>query len=1116
VASAISQERARSVTAFVGRERELAELRAGLDDVSAGHGRLLLLSGEPGIGKTRLAEEISSDASARGMRVVWGRCWEGGGAPAYWPFIQILRACVEGLDAEHLKNLLGSDANEIARLIPEIRLSLPSLDEAKAATDSESARFRLFDAVATLLKNVARRAPLLLVVDDLHDADQPSLQMLRFVARETKNARILIIGTYRDVEVRQSPELGKLIGDLIREGRTVSIAGLSQAEVGEFIERSSAKKADDKLVADLYHATDGNPLFVDGVVRLLAAEGKLERSGFDGSAFKIPDGVRESIRRRLAALSDEANSLLSIASVIGNEFETRLLERVSGRSAEQIVAQTDEAGRIGILKTGAPSFTGRRFSHALIREVLYDDLAANRRIEWHGDIGAAIEEIYKSDLRPHLAQLAHHFTAARIARKAIDYSIDAGETAYRTFAYEDAALHWETAFQLMKDRDYAPERKARLLVGLGNLQYLTNPNKRDAKGIELLEQALTIYESLGRQDRVAEVHSRLGTLLTSRSSSITDIPRAAEHYRKAEEILGQGPDRVSLAAVYAGLATVALRLNHTDDGLAWSQRAMEMAERLGNDEIWTGAAASLGLHLFSKGKLADAISLVDATYERANRLNNVSSAHSAAWVAGFLRNFVLDPREGRGWFLRELAKPRVAQAPALRRVQLDLLACSHIDEGDLAAARKAVPSGRQVSGDTLVFYNGEWEQAESACQQSLDEFRKKGSRNDVEFYLHFLALICAVRGDLARAEALLKEALELSCVETDSKLPWQLKHRTLLALIYANTSRVADAHEHLTHCREILGNGEDWRGLVGVVARAEAVVAAAERRYQDAETRFEKSVQIFRRYHVPFEEAEALHYWGRALNAAGEHGRANEKLDAAIEIYRRCGAGARWVELVEADRPSSPARTEKVEPAAAAAVFCMEGDYWTISYEGKTWRLKDAKGFHYIAHLLGHPGEEIRALDLAALSGGAGEEVTDAANAEDLVRTGVLAGDLGHAGEMLDAQAKADYQRRLTELEDELEEARELGNDERIAKAEDEKEAVTREIRRAIGLGGRDRRAASSAERARVAVTRAIRLALARISEQNRDLGRLLATTIKTGAVCSYVPDDRFPVSWRL
>src|SRR5260370_1214218 len=180
MASGVSPEQSRSLGEFVGGDRDLAELRAGLDDASAGRGRLFLLSGEPGIGKTRLAEEISDDAAARGMRVQWGRCWEGGGAPAYWPFIQIIRACVADRDSEHLEVLVGSGASEIARLIPELRFSLTSLEETKAQTDSESARFLLFDAVATLLKNVAHCKPLFIVVDDLHDADPPSLQMLRF------------------------------------------------------------------------------------------------------------------------------------------------------------------------------------------------------------------------------------------------------------------------------------------------------------------------------------------------------------------------------------------------------------------------------------------------------------------------------------------------------------------------------------------------------------------------------------------------------------------------------------------------------------------------------------------------------------------------------------------------------------------------------------------------------------------------------------------------------------------------------------------------------------------------------------------------------------------------
>ncbi|MGC2304395.1 ATP-binding protein [Candidatus Binatus sp.] len=1111
--SAISPERARSVAAFVGRERELAELRAGLDDVSASHGRLFLLSGEPGIGKTRLAEEISSDASARGMRVMWGRCWEGGGAPAYWPFIQILRACTNDRDGEHLEALLDSGASEIARLIPELRLSLPSLEETKATTDSESARFRLFDAVATLLKNVARIQPLLIVIDDLHDADQPSLQMLRFVARETKDARLLIVGTYRDAEVRQSPELGKLIGDLIREGRPVSVGGLSQAEVGEFIERSSAKKADDKLVADLYHATDGNPLFVDGVVRLLAAEGKSARTGFDGAAFKIPHGVRESIRRQLAALSDEANALLSIASVIGNEFEMRLLARVSERSPEQMVEQIEEALGIGVLRSTAPGFGRQQFSHALIREVLYEDLAANRRIELHGEIGAAIEEIYKGDLRPHWAQLAYHFRAAGVAGKSIDYSIDAGEASYRIFAYEDAKLSWLVALQLMEQHNFESQNQARLLERLATLMYVTDVS--DPRGMEYLARALNIYEESSQTEHASLVHSRMGAALAMRSA-ISNPLNAMEHYRKAEAILGKGTDSRSKANLYTGMAMAALQLMLHEEGLVWSRSAMDISERIGNEEIWINAACLHALHLFHTGRLAQALALVDEASNRADRLVDAASVYGAAWNSAGLRLTLLDPTEAPFWLLRELAKPRLAHVSAPRLQLLSHLGDAYIATGELVQARR-IWEEADLSSSFVAFWwhlaTGEFEQAEIRAAQDLEQARRAGRRDDVGGIATDLARIRQILGDLAGAERLGRIAVE----KRDP--PGLLDTGSLFAGIHAEMGFPERAHPHLTRCREILGNGEDWRGLAGKVARAEAVVAAAEGKCDDAERQFEKAIEIFRRYHVPFEEAETLHYWGRALSASGEHGRANEKLDAAIESYRRCGAGERWVERVEADRPSSPARTEKVEPTSGArsdAVFCREGDYWTVAYQGKTWRLKDAKGLHYIAYLIAHPGEEIRALDLVTRIGGGGEETVEKASAEDLARSDTATGDLGHAGEILDAQAKAAYQRRLSELEEEIEEAREFKDEERIAKAEDEREALGGELRGAIGLAGRDRRSASATERGRIAVTKAIRLSLTKIAENDASLGKLLSTTIKTGTVCAYLPDDRFPVSWRL
>ena len=1110
---------------FVGRERELAELRAGLDDVGAGHGRMFLLSGEPGIGKTRLAEEISNDASARGMRVVWGRCWEGGGAPAYWPFIQILRACVEGLDVEHLKALLGSGASEIARLIPELKLSLPSLEEAKTGTDSESSRFLLFDSVATLLKNVARGGPLVIVLDDLHDADQPSLQMLRFIARAAKDVSLLMIGTYRDAEVRQSPELGKMIGDLIREGRTVSVGGLSQAEVGEFIERRSAKKADDKLVTDLYHATDGNPLFVDGVVRLLAAEGKLERTGFDGSAVKIPHGVRESIRRQLAALSDEANALLSIASVIGNEFDTRLLERVSGRSPEQIVEQTDEAVRIGVLRLGAPGFARQQFSHALIREVLYEDLAANRRIALHCEIGAAIEEIYKSDLKPQWAQLAHHYRAAHVAGKAIDYSIDAGEAAYRIFAYEDAILHWTAAEQLTEKLPEPNERRARLLERLGDALVLTGADQWTA--LQYLESALHAYESLNRPERAARVHSRLGIALSYQGRPTCDLRGALSHYRAAESILSGSPDTTSLGLLHIGLAVTAGGLARYEEGLADSGRAMEIARRLGNDPMWVYAAIQRSYCLFFRGHLRESFELCRRAWEEADRLKDSLARSTAARIGAGCCNFLWDPIEGKRWAKLALDRPRSNLAIAERDALLWQVVIAQTNLGDMKGAREVATKlsdqptqvGRYLEAFErgLNFFEGRWETFEHSQIESMDVARRSGDRYEELGCLNLLGRVRRYAGKLKQAEDALREFLTLSPANPTQ----EMLARPELAIVRSGLGRPEEALPHLQRCREIMAAGEDWRGIAGLVDLAESVVACADGSHGDAQQGFRRSFEVFNHYDLPYLQADTLYYWGQALASAGERDQSEAKFESAIDIYRRHGAGQRWIDRVMAERTLTVESLTSAAPkenhgSAEDSIFHREGDYWTVAYDGRTSRLKDAKGLHYIAYLLGHPSQEIRALDLVTRIGGGGEEASDKAGAEDLARSDSVAGDLGHAGEMLDAQAKAAYQRRLTELEDELEEARELGNEARAEKAEDEIEALGRELRGAIGLAGRDRRAASSTERARIAVTKAIRLSLNKIAENDASLGKLLSTTIKTGTVCAYVPDDRFPVTWRL
>jgi class 3 adenylate cyclase len=885
------------MAAFVGRERELAELRAGLDDVCAGHGRLFLLSGEPGTGKTRLAEELAIDASRRGMRVVWGRCWEGGGAPAYWPLIQILRACVDERDSEQLKAILGSGTNEIAQLFPDLKPSLPSAEETKGSTDPESARFRLFDAVATLLKNVARVAPLLILVDDLHDADQPSLQMVRFIARAAKDVSLLIVGTYRDAEVKRSPQLGKLVGDLLREGGALTLTGLSKAEVGDFIANRTGRAADERLVADLYRATDGNALYVEGVVRLLESEGKPEPAANAGDGFKIPDGVRESIRRQLDTLSNETKSLLSIASVIGNEFETQLLERVAGRLREQVVEQTEEAVRLGILRSRVPGYARQQFSHALVRDVLYRDLSANERTSLHSRMGAAIEEIHQKDLKPQLAALAHHHKEAGNAPEAIKYSIAAGEAAHELFAFEEAEAQWVVALELLERQGGNLSQLANLLRRLANLSSTIGFGAAISYG----ERALTLYERLRDEARAAQCHALLGTLFSTVSEAEADPLRASEHYRKAEAILSKSAEGQGLARLYIGIAQAAYMRQRCVEGMDAAKRAMEVADRLHDQRTWAQAATQYGLHLCGNGRLAEGWAVHEKAWQVADRLNAAIAAFGAAWTAGGCNSYFLNIPEAQRWYRRELDRPRVVRAPQHRRWLLSLLAEVVARAGDLAGAQRLfAESGLPQNSVELQFLLGKWQEAETQIIEQSGKFRSRGDLASLGNRSHLLGNIFLASGKLHEAKAMMEEFLLITTSEPRPGA--EMQARPALALICTQIGQVDAARQELARCHEIIALGEDWFGLSGSVMRAEAVVAAAEQECEEADADFQKAIHIFRKYQVPFEEAEALYYWGRALNASGAHDRANQKLDEAINIYRRCGAGERWVERVEAQR----------------------------------------------------------------------------------------------------------------------------------------------------------------------------------------------------------------------
>ena len=447
---------------FVGRARELAELRAGVDDAFAGHGRLFLLSGEPGIGKSRLAEELARIGRARGATVLVGRCWEAGGAPAYWPWIQALRAYVRACDADTLAEQAGAGAADLAQVVPDLGGRLPGLPP-PSTLEPDLVRFRLFDATAEFLRRVGEARPVVLVLDDLHAADEASLLLLRFLARELGAGRLLLLAAYRDVDPLPAQPLAEMVAEVTREPscRRIELHGLGEPEVAEFLDRTAAELSSPRLAAAVHERTEGNPLFVAELVRLLAIEG--ERT------LAVPPSVRDVIARRIDHLTPQGRELLVLASVLGREFRRDVLAGIAGGDDEHLLDGLDETIASGLLADAPGAADRLRFEHVLVRDTLYDGLTGARRMRLHERAVEAIEQLPGGADAARLAELAVHASAAGDDAAAVRAAREGAEHALEAHSYEEAARLYGLALDALERlRPADPHERLALLMAAGD------------------------------------------------------------------------------------------------------------------------------------------------------------------------------------------------------------------------------------------------------------------------------------------------------------------------------------------------------------------------------------------------------------------------------------------------------------------------------------------------------------------------------------------------------------------------------------------------------------------------------------------------------------------------
>ena len=1064
------------VNQLFGRGHELRDLEELLSQAGQGRGGLAMLVGEPGIGKTRLADAAAEAATGMGFRVAWGRAWESGGAPPYFPWIQAL--AVLGLP------------------VPDASLV--------TAVEAEAARFQVFSAVAGELRAASAKAPTLLVLDDLHVADLSSLRMLQFVARELRSLKLAIVGTRRDVDARMTPEMESMLAKIAREGRTLELRRLERADVARLVRAEGVRIAGDlaaELEPAIWQASQGNPLFVGEIVRLLeSSPGDARRA-----PMPIPFGVREVIRQRLALLDEATLEALDVAAVMGvaaDEPTLRaamfVLTEKDGADVEGAIAA---ARRAGILDpaTGGGAIS---FSHALTRDALYQDVPRTKRVAIHAAVAAALERRDASP--PPVVEIAHHAIEAgadvvrRVAR--------AAEGLSRACADEDAVALVERALAALEaSKDERGAAELRLLLGRTRMRLGDLAGGR-ACALRVAETARSLEDNA----LFARAALAYGAELTAGHTDPTMRSLLEETLERLDgAATGNASARMDLLKLRVlARARLAACLQPAPDPAAVARMSLDAvaeARALGDDatllEVLRSAGATLGEAYFVPEGIEldrDAVRIATSLGDRAAllraRLRLIFALIEAGDVAGADAHIDAFESEARAtgqlrqvWPIPLLRSMRAMQEG--RWADCDAL----VEEASELIERSAEP----MAPYALLLHRWalamETERSVVAFEPALLAMVSRW--NDPETYSHvMIAMVRAFDGDANTAR---EHLARVSLDSTAGRIRITIGNLIAAAMQSGATERAAEFYERVRHEEGnwLIGRFSGFF-VKGTYGRYLGWLASTLGRRADAERHFEGALSLASAAGARPERARILAAYGSMLATGGDVERARPMLAEASALAVSLGL-SRFAASIRPPGASGPPTANRVEPLSrppadlrvrpgrATLTLTPEGDTWLLALGDASLRMKDVLGVRYVARLVTDPEREIHALDLA----GAGGDETG-----------------GDAGEVLDENARAAYRRRLAELDEELREAESWNDGARVLRARTEMELLSSELARAVGLGGRSRRTGSAAERARIAVTRRIRDMIKRVSEQAPELGRYLENTIKTGTYCAYRP----------
>lgn len=1000
---------------MLGRDREVALVGSLLDDLTWSRGHLLLLTGEPGIGKTRLAEDVAARAQAMGAEVAWATAWQGDGAPPLWPWMQILRQVADSDDA--------------------LTHSSPV-----APSSSSSVRFTQLESIATVLRDQSSRAPLVVVIDDLQWADPASVRVLTFLASAVRDAPCLLVATFRTDELDRTTS-----AELARAGTTLAVPPLSDDMAAELLQSAVGGQMSPGATSAVVERSGGNPLFVWEFGQLIAQSGR-----FDVAPSAVPGAVAAVIERRLARLSEDTVALLRVGAIGGDPFSASLVASMTGAAVHEVNAVLAPALRDGLLAAAAApgSFA---FSHGLIREVAIEGIEAAQRELLHRTAATILEERAGADPAFH-AVIADHLQRAGTAHlgEASTHWELAARHALKVVAYDEAAALFGRAADASGDHD---GRRAHLVVDQSDALLLAGDLVRAREGFtraaaaarsadepELFARAVL---GIGTGPIAWEVPIGDGAHADLVADALTMLPESATRLRSM--LLA----RLSVTASTPATQGIARRR---------AQAALDLAEQVGDGALMGQALAALNdalagpAHTMARRENADAIvELAGAAGDRALELLGYRFRVVADLEAGDIAAADHDIA-AFAQLADQLRQPLVTWYVPLFRGMRALLS------GDLDRAEQ-----HHAGVEAAAAATGSPNAAMLAMTLGLGIDLARGRRPPVDLLEGLLQVDPSVWATYAAGSAMIawhaddvgraREMLALHADDGFSRLGDDGEHLTTLLMF----GRVAIALDEQRAVRQVYELMRPHSGLWCVDGIAACCWGPVD-------------VEL-----------------GRLALALGMSTEASEHLSSARESVERAGAHLLTPDIDDLERRCGTPTKPQPPTESLRNQFRRDGQFWTLTFNENTVRLRDAKGLRDLARLLAEPGRELHVLDLAG-------------SREAVQRSGDL-------GALLDARARAEYRRRLAELEDELADAETTGDHARMDKARDEREFLASELSAALGLGGRPRRAGDPVERARKAVSGRIRLTIGRIDIEHPTLARHLSVSVRTGTYCVYSPE---------